>query len=90
MIGYVLYGFEEIAQWHAESNSSISVILMITMTMMMTMMMMMMVTINLLLYIWNYPDDIGNDTGEHEAVEVKWFNLLCVCAIQVLEDGQEL
>ena len=23
--GYVLYGFEEIAQWHAESNSSISV-----------------------------------------------------------------
>ena len=56
----------------------------------MTMMMMMMVTINLLLYIWNYPDDIGNDTGEHEEVEVKWFNLLCVCAIQVLEDGQEL
>ena len=23
--GYVLYGFEEIAQWNAESNSSISV-----------------------------------------------------------------
>ena len=23
--GYVLYGFEEIAQWHAESNSSISI-----------------------------------------------------------------
>ena len=23
--GYVLYGFEEIAQWHAESNSSIAV-----------------------------------------------------------------
>ena len=28
--GYVLYGFEEIAQWHAESNSSISVILLLT------------------------------------------------------------
>ena len=23
--GYVMYGFEEIAQWHAESNSSVSV-----------------------------------------------------------------
>ena len=24
-IGYVLYGFEEIAQWHAESNSSVTI-----------------------------------------------------------------
>ena len=23
--GYVLYGFEEIAQWHAQSNSSVTV-----------------------------------------------------------------
>ena len=23
--GYVLYGFEEMAQWHAESNTSLSV-----------------------------------------------------------------
>ena len=23
--GYVLYGFEEIAQWHAESNSSVTI-----------------------------------------------------------------
>ena len=23
--GYVMYGFEEIAQWHAESNSSVAV-----------------------------------------------------------------
>ena len=52
--------------------------------------MMMTMTINLLLYIWNYPDDISNDAGEHEAVEVKRLNLLCVCAIQVLEDGQQL
>ena len=40
--GYVLYGFEEIAQWHAESNSSISVmmIMMGTIIFMMSMMMM--------------------------------------------------
>ena len=25
ILGYVMYGFEEIAQWHAESNSSIAV-----------------------------------------------------------------
>ena len=24
LAGYVMYGFEEIAQWHAESNSSIA------------------------------------------------------------------
>ena len=48
--GYVLYGFEEIAQWHAESNSSISVmmimimvkmIMMVTMILMISIMMMM-------------------------------------------------
>ena len=40
--GYVLYGFEEIAQWHAESNSSISVIMiMVKMMMVGTMIFMM-------------------------------------------------
>ena len=54
--GYVLYGFEEIAQWHAESNSSISVmmimimvkmIMMVTMVLMISIMMMMMALVTM-------------------------------------------
>ena len=58
--GYVLYGFEEIAQWHAESNSSISVIMiMVKMMMMGTMfliilMMMMLALITLVMEYDNY------------------------------------
>ena len=48
--GYVLYGFEEIAQWHAESNSSISV-MMIMMMVKMIMMGMMILMISMMLMI---------------------------------------
>ena len=51
--GYVLYGFEEIAQWHAESNSSISVMMMMIMVKMIMIMvkMIMMVTMVLMISI---------------------------------------
>ena len=61
--GYVLYGFEEIAQWHAESNSSISVmmimimvtmIMTVTMILMISMMMMMMALITLVMEYDNF------------------------------------
>ena len=145
--GYVLYGFEEIAQWHAESNSSISVILTVMIRMRVAQFA---ATSNLkhskyfldpdetiqgccvqnaifpfplfLLsssgpcsapvaspFVAPIPDSkiqycatllelmmmkhpskskspwkwFETDAGEHEALEVKRINLLCVCAIQV-------
>ena len=47
--GYVLYGFEEIAQWHAESNSSISVMMIMIMVKMILMMVTMVLMISIMM-----------------------------------------
>ena len=51
--GYVLYGFEEIAQWHAESNSSISVMMIMIMVKMIMMgTMILMISMMMILAHW--------------------------------------